>query len=465
MKNKELTHIVEVVQKDINQFEMLYSYIIKKVYFWCFTIMKSESEADDATQEAMILIYKKLHTLKEPEYFSSWMYRVVTNCCYSRLNKKKDLELTGEDDFYDNYESRFSEERKDFLPKESLDVNETKKIVAELVNSLPNKQRETITLYYLEEFKVNEIAKILGCNSSTIKVRMHEGRRNLKKKLDDYQQKHNIKLYSSTTMLSLGIILKESYENMHYESELAFDSSSVNSSATEIGTASAGTTTSTVNATFLGNIFHLITGHLVIAVISVICISAIIVVVASAYLNQTNSERENINLDIVSKLDMDMVKKLKGHPYIEDIVYPNFPTRSSVIVSITLKKDINENDITILSDGEMQQFQKEGKDVYVEVTQNGLYEILIDETEVSFLISNLNENAPELVAIKTYKNYLQLIVNDENYEIDYEKSYVEYEEKNYEIPDDLKIMESFKGSVKVVLFHNDGSFIVYSIEV
>lgn len=127
MKDKGLTQIVEEVQKDSKQFELLYSRIAKKVYYWCITILKNSSEAEDVMQESMILIYKKIHTLKSPEYFNSWMYRLVTNCCYGHLNKKKDLEFSINEDFDDGFESRFSESRREYLPKEAYDLSETKK--------------------------------------------------------------------------------------------------------------------------------------------------------------------------------------------------------------------------------------------------------------------------------------------------------------------------------------------------
>ncbi|MFV0393715.1 MAG: RNA polymerase sigma factor, partial [Coprobacillaceae bacterium] len=73
-KKEKLTQIVRIVQDDMSQFELLYSHISTKVYYWCYTVVTNESIAKDLVQESMIKIYEKLHTLDNPDAFYSWMY-------------------------------------------------------------------------------------------------------------------------------------------------------------------------------------------------------------------------------------------------------------------------------------------------------------------------------------------------------------------------------------------------------
>jgi RNA polymerase sigma factor (sigma-70 family) len=131
MDKIERTQIVKEVQKDIGQFELLYSQIVNKVYYWCYTVIGNETEAKDAAQEAMIRIYKKIHTLKTPETFSSWMYILVRNVCYRYLeaNRRQDKLYLDSNDFIENFELNVVDDRRDSIPNRAYDLKETKQLI------------------------------------------------------------------------------------------------------------------------------------------------------------------------------------------------------------------------------------------------------------------------------------------------------------------------------------------------
>ena len=136
----------------------------KTLYRVAMAMLKNENDAQDAVQQAILLSFERLSTLKKEEYFSTWLVRVLINVCKKQLKKRRrEVELT--DNTADCY-----------IVTEKI---ETKM----LVESLPLKFREVTILYYIENFKVSEIAKILSVPQGTVKSRLSKARELLQSQL------------------------------------------------------------------------------------------------------------------------------------------------------------------------------------------------------------------------------------------------------------------------------------------
>ncbi|MDQ0362029.1 RNA polymerase sigma factor [Breznakia pachnodae] len=449
MKDKGLTQIVEEVQKDSKQFELLYSRIVKKVYYWCFTILKNGSEAEDVMQESMILIYKKIHTLKSPEYFNSWMYRLVTNCCYGYLNKKKDLEFSINEDFDDGFESRFTESRREYLPKEAYDLSETKQIISDIINELPRKQRETIILFYLEELKIDEIADILDCSSGTIKGRLHKGRKNLEMQLSEYQENNKVKLYSVPLLSILALILYEQRETTCRYVDLSYHKS-------------------LFRLSWFSKFTTLLPKLTVVVLSGVVCVSAATLFLTSdtnstgtieddfnvCGLNETQSPREDTK---------SINTKPKGYQLISTVTRDTNLTRGSVKVRIELKKDIDRDEVKILSKDDEVMFDLKNNQIVFQVIENGNYIVYVKSEKLEVNINNIDAYAPELVEVYNHEKYLQLDIKDEKSKIDFENSYLEHNGKEYPIKDSFIVDGKFSGECFIVLTDKDSRTVRYTM--
>ncbi|MDQ0360952.1 RNA polymerase sigma factor [Breznakia pachnodae] len=448
-KKEKLTQIVKAVQKDKGQFELLYSEIIDRIYFWCYTIVGNEAEAKDATQEVMIRIYNKIDIVKQPEHFTSWMYRLARNSSLNYLRKRKgaEFELLYDEESGKNTESLIKEERKDYIPKEAFDLNETKKLVTEFVDNLPSKQRETITLYYLDEMKVEEIAKILECSVGTVKSRLHEGRKKLEFQINEYQDKHQVKLYNMALVPLLIMILNEykdeicNKQDLHYEKNL-YKQSKIN---------------------WLKNA---LSNNL--AIVTVATVVGVIALVVVAYLIASPIKEDtihNLNVDELVINDVEMFNKSNKNPYVKSINYYTFPVRDSLELVIELKKDVDKTDIDILHEDEALTFEKNDNQLSLKISKNGKYTITIKEKSLVFEINNIDLYAPELVEVEDFKEYLKLHINDEKSQIDYQLSYVESDGKKYKIDNNLEVKGYFKGEVMIVLYINDHCYKEYFINI
>ncbi len=139
--------------------EMLYR-ISKSICFY-------DNDCEDAVQEAVLKAYKKLDTLRNEEYFRTWLTRILINECY-KINKSRSREVSF-------FEYSLSEEGR----------NEEFTNVFEMIMSLSEKIRIVVQLYYVEGYSVEEVASILRIPSGTVKSRLSQGRQKLKKILEE----------------------------------------------------------------------------------------------------------------------------------------------------------------------------------------------------------------------------------------------------------------------------------------
>ena len=454
-KKEELTQIVKKVQEDIGQFELLYSFIINRVYYWCYTILKNEADAKDATQDSMVRIHKGIHKLNNPEAFSTWMYRLVTNTCnnYLRRNIDSTYEFIQDDNYNESFETNIVDERRENIPHKAYDLNETKKIITEFIDNLPRRQREVITLHYLEEFKIDEIAEILNYKKGSVKSRLHSGRKSLELQIEDYQKKNNVKLYNVALVPIISAILQEQMEKL--SEGLSFNAD-VNS--TNVPKTSSLSKTNKISKLLKSN--SLVTSVSASTIASAVAVTCVIVVVSVTLLLQNSND---IKPSVLSMPMIDnyinMYDKNKEYQYYESLEYSNFPTKDGVEIRIKLQQEIEDSKIKILFEDEEILFERDDMDIVMNANKNGNYQLQLNNEVKNFTIDNIDEYAPELISGYKYKKYIELVIDDKYSQIDYENSYVEYKNQYYPIPNDHKIDGTFEGEVIVVLFTKDNRYI------
>jgi RNA polymerase sigma-70 factor (ECF subfamily) len=435
MADLDITQIVEQVQQDNSKFSLLYPVIEKKVYFWCYTITKNASEAEDLLQEAMLAIHKGLPSLKNAAFFNSWMYRIVTRCCYDyiRTVKKKDNRFLNYDDFSEDYITTVSNTNKETSPKEIYDLNELKDIMSTFISNLPRKQREAITLFYLEEFKINEIADILDCDANNVKARLHKGRKNLENQILEYQEEHNIKLYGVPFLTILSSCLLRQLDTMALKHNYTLHKQY-----------SFGS--------FMQSMFTLLLSKGVI-------ITIILCLLGSYYLTQQNT---TLNEDSTLNTDFMMDEK-NGYDWIRSVVYDKNVTRNEVPITFNVNESIDETDIKVLYNTQEISYTYKDHSVIVMAKQNGSYVITVKDETLNVIIKNIDEKAPILTTVESYDTYITLIIKDEYQQIDYYTSYILYHEERYAITSDNKVTGNFIGHMVIVLYTHNGQFIQYEL--
>lgn len=126
-------------------------------------ILGSAQDAEDVVQETMITYMQKAPDFENEEHEKAWLLTVLTNKC-------RDLQRA-----WMRHPMTDIEEIKEFVADNSKDGNENG--ILEALMTLPEKFRIVLLLYYVEGYRTEEIAKIIGRSASAVKMRLQKGRR------------------------------------------------------------------------------------------------------------------------------------------------------------------------------------------------------------------------------------------------------------------------------------------------
>lgn len=139
---------------------------------WAFTRLNDADLAQDATQEAFVVAYQKLHQLEEPKAFSGWFKQIVLSQTYRLLRDTRPLTHA----VNLNRELIASEPG----PVALVENDELKERVMTAVQALPEKEQVVTQLFYLNGYSQKEIARLLELPLTTVKKRLQYARRNLR---------------------------------------------------------------------------------------------------------------------------------------------------------------------------------------------------------------------------------------------------------------------------------------------
>ena len=173
----------------------LYEKTSRKAYYLSLQLVKDQDQAQDILQDAFLKVFTNLNMLQQPENFQGWLDTIVINKSKDYLKKKKPVlfsQMTGSEE--PDSEPDFEDERGYFSPEKQVDYQETKRLVQEMIDRLPEEQRMAVVLYYLENLSVGQIARLMECSEGTIKSRLNYGRKSIKAQVLALEKK-GTKLY------------------------------------------------------------------------------------------------------------------------------------------------------------------------------------------------------------------------------------------------------------------------------
>ena len=145
-----------------------------KILKLCFVQLGNIEEAEDATQEVFLKVFKNIRRYKGDSSIYTWIYKISINTCFDILKKKNKLKLDDISLYID-----FINDNKD--TEEIILKRLTAKNIRLALMKIPEKYRVLLYMFYFEEMKITEIAIILGEKENTIKTRLKRGKIALKR--------------------------------------------------------------------------------------------------------------------------------------------------------------------------------------------------------------------------------------------------------------------------------------------
>ena len=120
------------------------------------------ADIDDAVQETLLLLYRRLGTLRAVTSFSAWLFAVARRACLRLLRRSAGMA----DTFADDAEMRLAHRAPEDI---RIDLSRA-------IQSLPDHYREVILMRDIEELSIDEIAGVLALTRESVKARIHRAR-------------------------------------------------------------------------------------------------------------------------------------------------------------------------------------------------------------------------------------------------------------------------------------------------
>ena len=152
-----------------------------RIYSLSYGVLRNSEDAEEATQDTFLKMYRKIGTFDESKKFFSWFYRVALNTAYSRARRRKPAATVSLEDYLPRFQSDGHEASPHF--QAWVDGIEDEAIARELaeraqafIEELPDTYRDVIWMVDVEEMKPVDVAETLEISMPALKSRLHRAR-------------------------------------------------------------------------------------------------------------------------------------------------------------------------------------------------------------------------------------------------------------------------------------------------
>jgi len=152
----------------------------QKIFSYVFRIVCNEEEAKDIVQETFIRAWTFLPKYDSSYKFSTWLYKIATNCSRNYLKKTKALALSGEKLL------TMAEQLKSTDLEQQIINKNLAKIIIQLAHNLTPKQKLVFTLKCLEGLDTEDITGITNLSAAQIKDNLYLAKKSIREQLQKY---------------------------------------------------------------------------------------------------------------------------------------------------------------------------------------------------------------------------------------------------------------------------------------
>lgn len=168
---------IRLVKKAIKGNKAAYGELISQhqvyLYKTAFLYVKNEADSLDAVQECVMRGLLAIGKLKEPEYFKTWITRILLNCIWMDKKQTRTVSL-------DEYREKGVE---NYLIEEKVDLYDA-------IDSLREQYKSVVILFYFQELKIREIARIMDIPEGSVKVYLYRAKKQLRSCLENGREEY-----------------------------------------------------------------------------------------------------------------------------------------------------------------------------------------------------------------------------------------------------------------------------------
>jgi RNA polymerase sigma-70 factor (ECF subfamily) len=163
-----LTSLLEAARSgDLAAFEMLMRRHERLVLATALRLLGCMEDAQDASQEVFLRLYRNLGKVTATENLPGWLYRVTVNICHDFRRRHPEVALSTED---------FDFASPDADPQQAATEGERRRVLEMSLRLLSEKERAALVLRDLEGLPTEEVAAILGTSQATVRSQIFKAR-------------------------------------------------------------------------------------------------------------------------------------------------------------------------------------------------------------------------------------------------------------------------------------------------
>jgi RNA polymerase sigma-70 factor, ECF subfamily len=152
-------------------FAMLLPRYRDKVFRLSFSMLRNRAVAEDVTQDILLRVWRALPGYGAQAALSTWIYAIAKNACLSEMRKRRPV--VSFDDGEGDYDAEIAA-----LGTADADDSATVS-VTQLLDQLPERYRQAVMLFYMEDKSYEQTAESLGLPLGTVKALLHRARKRL----------------------------------------------------------------------------------------------------------------------------------------------------------------------------------------------------------------------------------------------------------------------------------------------
>lgn len=185
--------VAGLLSRDERVFERLVRDQGPRLLAVCRRFLRNEEDARDAVQEAFLSAFRSIGGFEQGSRLATWLHRIAVNCCLMKLRTRRRKPEEPIEDFL----PKFAEDGHQAPPssawegsaEELLERAQTRQIVRDAIDRLPETYRAILLLRDIEELSTQETARLLEISENAVKIRLHRARQALRGLLDAHFRK------------------------------------------------------------------------------------------------------------------------------------------------------------------------------------------------------------------------------------------------------------------------------------
>jgi RNA polymerase sigma-70 factor, ECF subfamily len=159
-----------------------------RIYSLSYGVLRNSEDAEEATQDSFLTLYRKIGTFDESKRFFSWFYRVALNQAYSRARRRKPAVTVPIEDYMPRFPGDGHRASPEFAAwVDGVEDEAIAKDLAERAESfiaeLPKAYRDVIWMVDVEEMRPADVAETLDISIPALKSRLHRARLHVRQRL------------------------------------------------------------------------------------------------------------------------------------------------------------------------------------------------------------------------------------------------------------------------------------------